>query len=409
MVSKLMFKPRYSSLSGVVGMLVTLVCLGLAFSCAVGCSEEGSSGDKGGLLQPTDGGPTLCNDPPCGPFSDVGKDDGNPRVDVRPSGKMGEVLSMAGTEGNVLWVGTLGGLARLDLESGKVSWYHAEGDGLRHDEVVAVAVDGDGSVWVAYGEVACPSEASLRCGLSRLDPVTDQWAHFTEESAGLLDDRVFALLSLSQGGLLAGTRLGALTFKNGVWGAYFDWSQCLYAADHCTPLWSVNVGAISEAPDGSTWYAIDSMVIGITPKPGGVAHRSIATLTNTWALGDGLPANRAEDIVVGEAGVWASSHDGIAYLPPVSHQWIIEEDVETYALAIVADASVWAATVEGVMRRDGEGNWNAWTPPQGALPPGVQVLTPMADGLCFGGENWVDCYSLSENVWIYSPAGASFP
>jgi signal transduction histidine kinase/ligand-binding sensor domain-containing protein len=83
-----------------------------------------------------------------------------------------------------LWAGTLGeGLARLQPESGEVSWYTYRRDhpnGISSNHVSDIKEDREGKIWIATNGG----------GLNRLDPQTGNWEHFRErkelpETAGL--------------------------------------------------------------------------------------------------------------------------------------------------------------------------------------------------------------------------------
>jgi signal transduction histidine kinase/ligand-binding sensor domain-containing protein len=83
-----------------------------------------------------------------------------------------------------LWAGTNHhGIARLDPESGEVTWYshiQADSNSISNNSVSAIAEDLDGQIWIS----------TAGGGLNRLDPFSGQWKHFREradmpETAGL--------------------------------------------------------------------------------------------------------------------------------------------------------------------------------------------------------------------------------
>jgi signal transduction histidine kinase/ligand-binding sensor domain-containing protein len=109
-------------------------------------------------------------------------------------------LDAAGT----LWVGTNGGLNRLERETETFSSFrHDPGDqnSLSDDRVYAIFQDRQGVLWVGTNEG----------GLDRLTAATDDFIHYRHEpnrSASLSDDQVQAIFEDAQGRLWVGTRGG---------------------------------------------------------------------------------------------------------------------------------------------------------------------------------------------------------
>ena len=109
---------------------------------------------------------------------------------------------MAGGADGALWVGTEGGLARLDKEGRWQSYSKASTQGgLPADSVLALAGGADGALWVGTDSD----------GLARLDK-EGRWQSYSKASTqgGLPADRVQALAGGADGALWVGTYLGGL-------------------------------------------------------------------------------------------------------------------------------------------------------------------------------------------------------
>ncbi len=52
-------------------------------------------------------------------------------------------------EGNYIWAGTTGGLARLDKVSGTIDHYHKTNSGLPDNFINAIVIDNAGNKWIA--------------------------------------------------------------------------------------------------------------------------------------------------------------------------------------------------------------------------------------------------------------------
>ena len=104
---------------------------------------------------------------------------------------------MAGGADGALWVGTGGGLARLDKDGSWQTYSKANTrGGLPYDSVRALARGADGALWVGTD-----------CGLARLDK-DGRWQTYNKANTqgGLPDDNVGALARGADGALWVGRR-----------------------------------------------------------------------------------------------------------------------------------------------------------------------------------------------------------
>ncbi|HUG54558.1 MAG TPA: two-component regulator propeller domain-containing protein, partial [Vicinamibacteria bacterium] len=156
------------------------------------------------------------------------------------------VRAIAGDATGALWVGTLaGGLHRLDPGTGHFDRFRhdpADTTTLAGDQVRAILHDADGRTWVGTSE-----------GLDLFDPARGTFAHYRHEpyGAGSLADKHVLSLAQDRGGVLwVGTRLG---------GAH-KWNPLGWQFGHVPPepanpaaLASGRVSAFSEDRAGRLW------------------------------------------------------------------------------------------------------------------------------------------------------------
>jgi len=304
--------------------------------------------------------------------------------------------------GAELWIGTEEGAARVTLAGGAITRYRAADGGLPCDAVATVAVDDAGNAWFGHGHAVKGTGATVYCGLSRLVPSTGQWTTFTQEGDGLIDDRVFTLAVSPRGTVWAGAWLGAMPCTASGCGAWFDWHDCATPGAHCKPIWSYHVGDIAFAADGTMWLAIDLLVIGIQPKPGGVARRDTESRTDTWDMSDGLPTNQARRIAVdGEGRAWAGSPSGLATLDPGSDAWRTVMEVDALDLAVDGRQALWVATASGAVERLAGGATRTLTRADGLPSDEVRALAWFGASVCFGTAAGVACLDTADGAWTY--------
>jgi signal transduction histidine kinase/ligand-binding sensor domain-containing protein len=103
-----------------------------------------------------------------------------------------------------LWIGARGGLHFWEEASGRITSYRHEPerlDSLAGNDIRALAVNGDGTVWVG----------TRLFGLDRLDPATGRFTHFVHragEANTLSGNAVYSLLPGPEGALWVGTTTG---------------------------------------------------------------------------------------------------------------------------------------------------------------------------------------------------------
>jgi len=168
------------------------------------------------------------------------------------------VYALAQGPDGLLWVGTDGGLARLDADGHWQTHTKASTNGgLPNDYVLTLALGRDGSLWAG----------TLGGGLARLDKDGD-WQAYGQASTngGLPSDDVRALALSRDGSLWAGTNGGGLARldQDGHWQTYRK-------ANTNGGLPSDDVRALELGPDGSLW-AGTQWTVSAEASGGGLGH-----------------------------------------------------------------------------------------------------------------------------------------
>ena len=171
------------------------------------------------------------------------------------------VHALAPSGDGSLWVGTDGGLARLDKDGRWQTYSEASTQGgLPDDSVVALALGVDGSVWAG----------TWSGGLARLDK-DGYWQTYSRASTqgGLPDDRVHALALGADGSVWAGTEVGlARLDKDGYWQTYSK-------ASTQGGLPRDIVLALALGTDGSLWAGTNGGGLGNFYRPLGRTLRIV--------------------------------------------------------------------------------------------------------------------------------------
>jgi len=169
--------------------------------------------------------------------------------------------------GGRLWVGSWGGLLRL--EAGR--WTRlTTGDGLLHNRVGQLAEAKDGSLWVGYVEPL---------GVSQL--VSDRshrtWRHFSSKN-GLRSDAVSFIGADPRGWTWVGTDQGVDVFDGRSW-RHFDHTDGL-VWDDCNAFWA--------DPDGSVWIGTSRGISHFRIPATGLPERptSAPVLVTSAVFGD---------------------------------------------------------------------------------------------------------------------------
>jgi signal transduction histidine kinase/ligand-binding sensor domain-containing protein len=199
-----------------------------------------------------------------------------------------------------LWLGGgAAGLDRFDERRGRWKHYaHRAGDtqSLMTDNVICVYEDRDGGLWVGqFG------------GVSRLDPVTERFAHYRpgREDAASLAHSVSAVHRDRSGTLWFGTWGGILSRLDEKTNTFVNYTSKLGDRRR---LQGGSIGAIHEDRNGALWLAVGTGLYRFDSRD--------ETFTR-YTEADGLPSNDLMGILEDDAGrLWISSKNGLSRFDP---------------------------------------------------------------------------------------------
>ncbi|MEN3039522.1 MAG: two-component regulator propeller domain-containing protein, partial [Candidatus Kryptonium sp.] len=112
-------------------------------------------------------------------------------------------------EGNYIWVGTNGGLVRIDKTTGSTTFYNKANSGLPDNYILAIAIDGQGNKWIG----------TYYRGVARFDGTN--WVVYNESNSGLPNNEVTSIAIDGQGNKWIGTNGGGVARFDGTnWTVY---------------------------------------------------------------------------------------------------------------------------------------------------------------------------------------------
>lgn len=323
---------------------------------------------------------------------------------------------------NNLWFGTLKGLSRYIPTSGAWRNYATGATGIGGNDVEAIVVDQTGKVW------------TNAAGISRYDPITDDWLTLTIAD-GLASDNVHAIAVDRANILWFGTGRGLNSYdaNNELWqtfttshGLVYTYVQGL-AIDHEGDLWvGTGRGINHYIPSTNKWYQYTDDKTGL---PGDHVNALLADETgklwfgtddgsgyhiddlNAWRVYfpfDGLVNEDVNAIARDHQGnIWFGTDGGVSRYNPTSERWdpfigvayLPSNDVR--AITVDSRGHVWIGTTGGVSEYDPlQESWHPLTMAQGLVNNFVQAITvDAANHLWFGTQGGISRYNPFNRTW----------
>jgi len=185
-------------------------------------------------------------------------------------------------DAQTIWIGGAGGVVRWD-KSSKTHQRYTAVDGLPHQNVYAVALDGDGNRW--FGGDG---------GLSRLD-AANRWSHFTTANSGLHSNRVDGIAVGADNTLWVshGLPTGGVSRRepDGSW-RWFPSRTVAVALDYARIQQTRNVNPLWTVVGAEVWvgYAVYNGVAWLDRTPANVTGEpkvvAVDSQGSVWVLGD---------------------------------------------------------------------------------------------------------------------------
>jgi ligand-binding sensor domain-containing protein len=277
------------------------------------------------------------------------------------------------------WIGTNSGVSLLD--STGVRWRRfTSGDpngGPASNFVRTITGDTDDNVWFGFAV-----QVRDRCGVSRLN---HKWSDLTrEDGEGLRSNFVFALALDSNGRLWAGNDLGGVQV--------FDRSRWLLKKQYCNDqipgVDPVYVTTILTGESGSVWVGTRSC---------GLFELTIDSVKNAFGMGNpvGFPSNSIFSLASqGDSVLWIGTDHGLCRLSVRARQCRVFRmrssiglSDSVYAVALDKAGNVWAGTAEGLGKYDGN-NWTLYNSKQDLSDLNIKALAVDSSGAIWIGTNF---------------------
>lgn len=193
------------------------------------------------------------------------------RQDGPPGRRLSDdsVRSLMEARDGELWIGTAGGLDRLDPRSGKVTTFHndpADPQSLSDNYVLTVVEDRRGRLWVGTDSG----------GLNLLDRKTGKFTSWRRDSTpgSLSSDRVRVVFEDRAGNLWIGTSTALQRFD--------PLEGTFESVPAVPPLRSANIEAILEDRDGKLWISTANGLSMLDPR---------TMRSRSYTTSDGLQSN----------------------------------------------------------------------------------------------------------------------
>jgi len=353
--------PRWLPVAGGAALLVAVIAVAVLV-----LGQRGSEGLRASATQPAAAAASPAAVVPASGTAAILPGADTPTAAPQPAGSLpgwtnysnANLALTVALQGELLWVGSDGGLVRWDLSDSS----HVKlgiGDGLASGRINDLLVDGEGVLWVATA-----------AGLCRLDGET--WTTF-DQADGLDSNWVEALWEDAEGGVWAGTANGdrGLNYTEGQgWGP--------------PPIPPPPVGA----PTITALAGYDRADLYVGMADAGVAHFDGQKWT-VLSSKDGLPGDRVLALAVAEDALWASFDDGLVRFDRATGGWEKVRGTTVNAIHAASDGAVWLGTAEGAIRLDpATGDWQPFGSAAGSFPA-RQPVTDIAED---AGTIWFATY-----------------
>ncbi len=264
---------------------------------------------------------------------------------------------------SAIWIGTYGGFARFDYEKDQWTIFNTDNSGLPHNLVRSLLQTSDDAIWVGTWD-----------GLARFDYENNQWTVFNTDNSGLprIDD-IFSLLQTSDRAIWVGTwdGLARFDYENNQW--------TVFNADN-SGLPHNDVISLLETSDGAIW---------LVAYGGGLSRFDYEK--NQWTVfntdNSGLPDNYISSLLqTSDGAIWAD----LARFDYEKNQWTVFNtdnsglsfDYGIESLLQTSDSAIWIGGWGGLARFDYEKNqWAVFDTDNCGLPDNyISSLLQTSDG-----------------------------
>lgn len=256
-------------------------------------------------------------------------------------------------EGNYIWIGTTGGLARLDKSTGTIDHYHKTNSGLPDNYINAIAIDNAGNKWIA----------TKQGGLAKFD--NTNWTTYYPMGASQPHDGITSLYFYSSTNTLwIGTFFSGFASYDGQNWVYYNTSTMPDAPSQINRVTTINI-----EQGGKLWIGCQTGLVGydgtnwelfaknITPDyPNGTVNGiQIDNQNNKWMVigrhDDGALAKYDNN----QMQFWTINNSDLP------HHWVND-------LSIDQNGLLWVCSMAGISTFDGTSFIDHYTTGNTGLP-----------------------------------------
>ncbi|MCB2219285.1 MAG: T9SS type A sorting domain-containing protein [Bacteroidetes bacterium] len=321
-------------------------------------------------------------------------------------------------DGNIMWIGTGGGLVKIDLSINEATFYNATNSALPQNGISCMDLAPDGALWIG---------TSL--GLARFHE--EDWIIYNKSNSDLESDIISDLLVDQDGTLwLTGGEydnyIGLVKF-DGINCTNFNTSSSGIPTNHVNAIALNNTGTILLGTygkglvfyDGTNWINFNKANSGL---PGDYIHAVVADQNNTiwmgysensemglasfdgstWNIYDhsnsGMPPDPAYSISIDQEGIiWLAGFglnpyglirfDGSNWINYTTNNSGIPNDM-IFAIRASSDGKVWIGTKKGLVSLDGE-DWTEHNTSNSGIPYDNRILSITIDS---NNTKWIGSY-----------------
>ena len=281
-------------------------------------------------------------------------------------------------EGDIVWIGTWGGLVKLNKVTGETTFYNRGNSGLPDNWVWSIAIDGSGNKWIG----------TWTGGLAKFDGTN--WTVYNKLNSGLPDNGVLSIAIDKSNHIWLGTA-GLAKFDGTNWTVYNpsnsglpSYSVQSVAIDGSGNKWiGTNGGGLAKF-DGTTWKVYDpsnskipsNIIQAVEIDDSG--NKWIGTMTEGLAKFDdtnwtvfsksnsGMPSDDVRSIKIDRSGnKWIGTHGG-GLTKFDDRNWVVYNTSNShlpnnsvFSLAIDGSGNKWVGTINGLTRFD-DTTWKSY-------------------------------------------------
>ena len=272
--------------------------------------------------------------------------------------------------------------------------YDTSNSGLPSNNVWSIAIEGNGTKWMANGGGWSETGYAGGCGITSFDGTT--WTVYDTSNSGLPSNEVFAIAIDGNGTKWVGTDQGLASFDGTIWTVFDTTNSALNASiidliviDDGGTKWMeglINyydedgVGLISF--DGTSWVVYDSSNSG---------------LPNNYITSIGIDNNGAKWI--GTYGGGLASFDGIDWVVYNRANSVLSDD-RIASIAIEGDGTLWVGDRCGLSSFDGT-DWSSYYLPH--VGWGATSIASLA--IDDSGTKWIGIGFRDSNLGLFHGVG----